>query len=101
MVPIAPSRTRMRRVSASRRRFMKVIVTHMTRPALALDGVRVLDLSRVLAGPFCAMLLPDPGPDAIKIEDPGAGDQSRTGPPHKHGEPPASLVINPDKRDHA
>src|SRR2546426_8857974 len=99
MVPIAPSRTRMRRVSASRRRFMKVIVTHMTRPALALDGVRVLDLSRVLAGPFCAMLLADLGADVIKIEDTGAGDESRTWPPHKDGESAAYLVINRNKSD--
>jgi len=78
---------------------MKVIVTHMTRPALALDGVRVLDLSRVLAGPFCAMLLADLGADVIKIEDTGAGDESRTWPPHKDGESAAYLVINRNKRD--
>jgi crotonobetainyl-CoA:carnitine CoA-transferase CaiB-like acyl-CoA transferase len=78
---------------------MEVIVTHMTRPALALDGVRVLDLSRVLAGPFCAMLLADLGADVIKIEDTGAGDESRTWPPHKDGESAAYLVINRNKRD--
>ena len=70
----------------------------MTGPALSLHGVRVLDLSRVLAGPFCAMLLADLGADVIKVEDPGAGDESRTWPPHKDGESAAFLVINRNKR---
>lgn len=71
----------------------------MTAPTLALDGIRVLDLSRVLAGPFCAMLLADLGADVIKIEDTAAGDESRTWPPHKDGESAAYLVINRNKRD--
>ncbi|PYN50788.1 MAG: acyl-CoA transferase, partial [Candidatus Rokuibacteriota bacterium] len=66
----------------------------MTSTALSLDGVRILDLSRVLAGPFCGMLLADLGADVIKIEDTGAGDESRTWPPHKDGESAAYLVIN-------
>ncbi len=71
----------------------------MTQPALALDGIRVLDLSRVLAGPFCGMLLADLGADVVKIEDTTAGDESRTWPPHKDGESAAYLVINRNKRD--
>jgi crotonobetainyl-CoA:carnitine CoA-transferase CaiB-like acyl-CoA transferase len=71
----------------------------MTGATLSLDGVRVLDLSRVLAGPFCAMLLADLGADVIKIEDTTAGDESRTWPPHKDGEAAAYLVINRNKRD--
>jgi len=70
-----------------------------TTPALSLEGIRVLDLSRVLAGPFCGMLLSDLGADVIKIEDTGTGDESRTWPPHKDGESAAFLVINRNKRD--
>jgi crotonobetainyl-CoA:carnitine CoA-transferase CaiB-like acyl-CoA transferase len=71
----------------------------MTAPPLSLTGVRVLDLSRVLAGPFCAMLLADLGAEVIKVEDTGSGDESRTWPPHKDGESAAYLVINRNKRD--
>src|SRR5581483_6065722 len=65
---------------------------------LALEGIRVLDLSRVLAGPFCGALLGDMGADVIKVEDTRAGDESRTWPPHKDGEAAAYLVNNRNKR---
>ena len=71
----------------------------MTAPSLSLDGVRILDLSRVLAGPFCGMLLADLGADVVKVEDTSTGDESRTWPPHKDGESAAFLVINRNKRD--
>ena len=48
---------------------------------LALEGIRILDLSRLLPGPFCTMLLADFGAEVIKIEEPGKGDYSRSFPP--------------------
>ena len=65
---------------------------------LALDGIRVIDLSRVIAGPWCGALLSDLGADVIKVEDTGAGDESRTWPPYKDGEAAAYLLFNRNKR---
>ena len=64
-----------------------------------LDGIRVVDLSRVVAGPFCTMTLADMGAEIIKIEEPGRGDESRAfGPPFHGGESPYFLSINRNKR---
>src|SRR5690349_21635988 len=67
-------------------------------PAGALAGLRVLDLSRVLAGPVCTMMLGDHGADVIKVEPPG-GDETRTwGPPFVDGESTYYLGINRNRR---
>jgi formyl-CoA transferase len=64
-----------------------------------LDGVRVIDLSRVVSGPFCTMSLGDMGADVVKIEEPGRGDESRAfGPPFLGGESPYFLSVNRNKR---
>lgn len=73
-----------------------------TDPHGPLHGVRVLDASRVLAGPFCGQLLADLGADVVKIERPGQGDETRTwGPPWHEATPPFSayyLSCNRSKR---
>lgn len=64
-----------------------------------LDGIRVVDLSRALAGPFCTMQLGDLGADVIKVEEPGVGDDSRHwGPPFQDGESAYFLSTNRNKR---
>ncbi|MDR0466471.1 MAG: CoA transferase [Deltaproteobacteria bacterium] len=64
----------------------------------ALSGIRVLDLSRVLAGPFCTMMFADMGADVIKIEQPGTGDDSRRFAPFKEGESAYYMNLNRNKR---
>jgi crotonobetainyl-CoA:carnitine CoA-transferase CaiB-like acyl-CoA transferase len=64
-----------------------------------LNGLRVVDLSRVLAGPYCTMMLADLGADVIKVERPGEGDETRSwGPPYAGGESAYYLSINRSKR---
>ena len=66
--------------------------------ALALEGLRVLDLTRVLAGPYAAMVLADLGADVVKIEIPVKGDDSRAYPPYVHGESAYFMSLNRNKR---
>src|SRR5947208_17035781 len=63
-----------------------------------LEGLTVLDLTRVLSGPYCTMLLADMGARVIKVEQPGKGDDTRGwGPPFVHGESAYFLSINRNK----
>ena len=64
----------------------------------ALNGIRVLDLTRVLAGPFCTMLLGDMGAEIIKIEVPGQGDDSRRYPPFIGEESAYFMNLNRNKK---
>lgn len=64
----------------------------------ALEGIRVLDLSRLLPGPYCTMLLADFGADVIKIEEPGKGDYSRSFPPFLKDFGYWHLQLNRNKR---
>jgi crotonobetainyl-CoA:carnitine CoA-transferase CaiB-like acyl-CoA transferase len=63
-----------------------------------LKGVRVLDLSRVLAGPYCSMTLSDLGAEVIKVEMPGRGDDTRAYPPYVNGESSYFMSINRGKK---
>jgi crotonobetainyl-CoA:carnitine CoA-transferase CaiB-like acyl-CoA transferase len=66
--------------------------------AAPLSGLTVLDLTRVLSGPYCTMLLADMGARVIKIEQPGRGDETRTwGPPFLEGESAYFLSVNRNK----
>jgi crotonobetainyl-CoA:carnitine CoA-transferase CaiB-like acyl-CoA transferase len=68
-------------------------------PKLPLEGVRVLDLSRVLAGPYATMVLGDLGADVLKVEHPERGDDTRHwGPPFAGGESAYFLSVNRNKR---
>ena len=68
----------------------------MTRP---LEGIKVLDFTRALAGPYCTMMLGDMGAEIIKIEIPGRGDDSRAwGPPFIEGESSYFLSISRNKK---
>jgi formyl-CoA transferase len=64
----------------------------------ALEGLKVLDLTRVLAGPFSSMMLADMGADVIKIEVPGSGDDSRQFGPFVNGESSYFMNLNRNKK---
>jgi crotonobetainyl-CoA:carnitine CoA-transferase CaiB-like acyl-CoA transferase len=71
--------------------------------SLPLQGIRVLDLSRLLPGPFCSLLLADFGADVIKVEDTGLGDYMRWAPPRYEGADDSAasalfLALNRNKR---
>ncbi len=64
-----------------------------------LEDIKVVDLTRVLAGPYCTMLLADMGADVVKVERPGTGDDTRGyGPPFVNGESAYFMSVNRNKR---
>ena len=65
---------------------------------LSLSGLKILDMTRVLAGPYCTMILADLGADVIKIEAPESGDDSRQFGPYVNGESAYFMSINRNKR---
>lgn len=67
-------------------------------PTTALQGIRVADFSRVLAGPYCTMMLGDLGADVVKVESPEGDDTRRWGPPYVEGESAYYLSCNRNKR---
>ena len=70
-----------------------------TNHSLPLAGVKVMDLTQIMAGPYCTMMLADMGADVLKVEKPNGGDDTRRmGPPFIEGESAAFLGINRNKR---
>ncbi|WP_338616553.1 CoA transferase [Achromobacter sp. E1] len=65
--------------------------------AMPLEGIKILDLSQIMAGPYCTMVLADLGAEVIKIEKPGAGDDSREMGPYVNGESSCFAQINRNK----
>ncbi len=63
-----------------------------------LDGVRVVDATRLLPGGFCTMILSDMGAEVIKVEQPGLGDYMRATPPTKDGRSPVHATVNRNKK---
>ncbi|XP_077410134.1 succinyl-CoA:glutarate CoA-transferase isoform X1 [Vanacampus margaritifer] len=96
LVSLSPGRQRENFFSGGRRLSQTATGDDRCRP---LEGVRVLDLTRVLAGPFATMLLGDLGAEVIKVEKPGAGDDTRAwGPPFVGSESVYFLSVNRNKK---
>ena len=70
----------------------------MSAPLSPLSGVTVLDLSRILAGPYCTMVLGDLGAEVLKVEPPNGDDSRSWGPPFVEGESAYFLAVNRNKR---
>src|ERR1700720_4188013 len=64
----------------------------------ALEGIRILDLSRMLPGPYCSMMLADLGADVVKVEEPTVGDPTRRSPPFIDGKSAPFNQVNRNKK---
>src|SRR3982751_1735956 len=64
----------------------------------SLEGLRVLDLSRFIAGPYCAMMLGDMGAKVVKIEPPGLGEYARRAEPSVDGQSLYTFIVNRNKK---
>ncbi|MDE0208296.1 MAG: CoA transferase, partial [Boseongicola sp.] len=63
-----------------------------------LGGIRILDLSRVMSGPYCTSMLADLGAEVIKVEMPGVGDEARSFGPYKDGQSAYFILLNRNKK---
>lgn len=76
-----------------------MVRTVQSRSGAPLQGIRVLDLTRVLSGPYCTMMLADQGAEVVKVEIPGRGDDGRhVGPPFKGSESAFFISVNRNKK---
>ena len=73
-------------------------MSHSSNRVPLLEGVRVLDLSRVMSGPFCTSMLSDMGAEIIKVEMPNTGDEARRLGPYKDEESTYFMLLNRDKQ---
>ena len=81
------------------RTFMHVDANTSCEARGPLDGIKICDMTRVLAGPYCTMVLGDMGAEVIKIERPNVGDDTRSwGPPFIKGESCYNMSINRNKK---
>uniref|UniRef100_A0A0B7BA07 Uncharacterized protein n=1 Tax=Arion vulgaris TaxID=1028688 RepID=A0A0B7BA07_9EUPU len=88
-----------RSVSVSTEKSQERVAHNATHSDAPLKGIKVLDLSRILAGPYCTMILGDMGADIIKVEKPGVGDDTRIwGPPFIGTESCYYLCVNRNKK---
>src|SRR5206468_11516755 len=74
------------------------VMEHGRQIQKALEAIRVLDLSRMLPGPYCSMMLADLGAEVIKIEEPKIGDPTRKSPPMIDGQSAPFAQVNRNKK---
>src|ERR1700743_1737332 len=70
-------------------------------PPTALGDIRILDFSRILAGPFATMVLADLGADVIKVERPGSGDEARSWGPAFDAQGRATYILSVNRNKHS